>query len=186
MKPVVVMIMSCHFKKQGVIAKNAYSLYLNSPDAATGQIIFGGVDNAKYSGSLIALPVTSDRELRISLGSVEVSGKTINTDNVDVLLDSGTTITYLQQDLADQIIKAFNGKLTQDSNGNSFYEVDCNLSGDVVFNFSKMLKFPFQLPNLLLLYKVMMVNHMINVNYFSMLMMLTFLVITFEISLYCL
>nr|prf Asp protease:ISOTYPE=prepro=1-56 [Candida albicans] len=127
-------------KKQGVIAKNAYSLYLNSPDAATGQIIFGGVDNAKYSGSLIALPVTSDRELRISLGSVEVSGKTINTDNVDVLLDSGTTITYLQQDLADQIIKAFNGKLTQDSNGNSFYEVDCNLSGDVVFNFSKNAK----------------------------------------------
>ena len=62
-------------KNQGVIAKNAYSLYLNSPNAATGQIIFGGVDKAKYSGSLIAVPVTSDRELRITLNSLKAVGK---------------------------------------------------------------------------------------------------------------
>ena len=30
-------------KNQGVIAKNAYSLYLNSPNAATGQIILVGL-----------------------------------------------------------------------------------------------------------------------------------------------
>nr|prf Asp protease [Candida albicans] len=127
-------------KKQGVIAKNAYSLILILQMLPRDKSFSVGLIMLNIVGSLIALPVTSDRELRISLGSVEVSGKTINTDNVDVLLDSGTTITYLQQDLADQIIKAFNGKLTQDSNGNSFYEVDCNLSGDVVFNFSKNAK----------------------------------------------
>ncbi len=123
-------------KNQGIISKNAYSLYLNSRQATSGQIIFGGVDNAKYSGALIALPVTSDNELRIHLNTVKVAGQSINAD-VDVLLDSGTTITYLQQGVADQVISAFNGQETYDANGNLFYLVDCNLSGSVDFDFDK-------------------------------------------------
>ena len=35
-------------RNQGIIGKAAYSL--NSPEASTGQIIFGGIDKAKYSG----------------------------------------------------------------------------------------------------------------------------------------
>ena len=126
-------------KKQGVIAKNAYSLYLNSPNAATGQIIFGGVDKAKYSGSLIAVPVTSDRELRITLNSIKAAGKNIN-GNIDVLLDSGTTITYFQQDVAQGIIDAFHAELKQDGNGNSLYVADCQTSGTVDFNFANNAK----------------------------------------------
>nr|2H6S_A Chain A, Candidapepsin-3 [Candida albicans]2H6T_A Chain A, Candidapepsin-3 [Candida albicans] len=126
-------------KNQGIISKNAYSLYLNSRQATSGQIIFGGVDNAKYSGTLIALPVTSDNELRIHLNTVKVAGQSINAD-VDVLLDSGTTITYLQQGVADQVISAFNGQETYDANGNLFYLVDCNLSGSVDFAFDKNAK----------------------------------------------
>ncbi|KAF6072191.1 Eukaryotic aspartyl protease family protein [Candida albicans] len=106
-------------KNQGIISKNAYSLYLNSRQATSGQIIFGGVDNAKYSGALIALPVTSDNELRIHLNTVKVAGQSINAD-VDVLLDSGTTITYLQQGVADQVISAFNGQETYDANASEF------------------------------------------------------------------
>ncbi|CAX43023.1 aspartyl protease, putative [Candida dubliniensis CD36] len=126
-------------KKQGIIAKNAYSLYLNSRQSASGQIIFGGVDNAKYSGSLITLPTTSNSELRIHLNTVTVAGQSINADVV-VLLDSGTTISYLQQGVADQVISAFNGQETYDANGNLFYLVDCNLSGSVEFAFDKNAK----------------------------------------------
>ena len=68
---------------------------------------------------MIALPVTSDNELRIHLNTVKVAGQSINAD-VDVLLDSGTTITYLQQGVADQVISAFNGQETYDANGNLF------------------------------------------------------------------
>ena len=126
-------------KNQGVIAKNAYSLYLNSPNAATGQIIFGGVDKAKYSGSLIAVPVTSDRELRITLNSLKAVGKNIN-GNIDVLLDSGTTITYLQQDVAQDIIDAFQTELKLDGQGHTFYVTDCQTSGTVDFNFDNNAK----------------------------------------------
>ena len=125
---------------------------------------------------MIALPVTSDNELRIHLNTVKVAGQSINAD-VDVLLDSGTTITYLQQGVADQVISAFNGQETYDANGNLFYLVDCNLSGSVDFDFDKNAKFPFQLLNLLLHYTLKMVKFMINVNFFLELVIITFLVI---------
>ncbi|KAL6450021.1 LOW QUALITY PROTEIN: SAP2 Candidapepsin-2 [Candida maltosa Xu316] len=124
-------------KKQGIISKNAYSLYLNSQDAGTGQIIFGGVDNAKYSGKLTALPVTSNRELRIHLDSISIADSPSFNAQADVLLDSGTTNTFLQSDIAQQIINKFNAQVTYDANGNAFYLVDCNLPGPIEFTFDK-------------------------------------------------
>ncbi|RCK67129.1 Candidapepsin-1 [Candida viswanathii] len=121
-------------KKQGVIAKNAYSLYLNAPDADTGKIIFGGVDNAKYSGKLIELPVTSTRELRIRLNSLSLDGTDVSAP-LDALLDSGTTFTYLQDDVFRQIVDKFDAQLTYDAGGNALYLVDCDLPGNVDFNF---------------------------------------------------
>ena len=37
-------------KEQNLIAKVAYSLYLDSRDAVQGYILFGGIDHAKYTG----------------------------------------------------------------------------------------------------------------------------------------
>jgi hypothetical protein len=42
---------------QGLIQSNAYSLWLNDLDSKTGSILFGGVDTAKYKGTLETLPV---------------------------------------------------------------------------------------------------------------------------------
>ncbi|RCK54695.1 Candidapepsin-1 [Candida viswanathii] len=121
-------------KKQGVISKNAYSLYLNAPDADTGKIIFGGVDHAKYSGELIELPVTSTRELRIRLNSLSLDGTGVSAP-LDALLDSGTTFTYLQDNVFRQIVDKFDAEITYDSAGHSLYLVDCDLPGNVDFNF---------------------------------------------------
>ena len=46
-------------------------LFLNSPEASSGQIIFGGIDKAKYSGSLVDLPITSEK-INVGLRSVNV------------------------------------------------------------------------------------------------------------------
>ncbi|RCK57266.1 Candidapepsin [Candida viswanathii] len=124
-------------KKQGVINKNAYSLYLNSEDATTGKIIFGGVDNAKYSGSLTALPVTSSRELRVHLASINWDGTTVSTD-ADVVLDSGTTITYLAQSTADKFAEIVGA--TWDDDQKVYRLPSCELSGDAVFNFDQGVK----------------------------------------------
>ena len=120
-------------KKQGIINKNAYSLYLNSASASSGTIIFGGVDNAKYTGSLTALPITLSNELRVQLSTINIAGTTVSASTTPVL-DSGTTLTYFSQTIADKLAAAVGAKW------NSYYQLytsSCNLAGNIVFNFAK-------------------------------------------------
>lgn len=63
-------------KEQGYIHKVAYSLYLTSQEATTGAILFGGVDQAKYTGELVELDITKSNGaytyLQIPLSSIRV------------------------------------------------------------------------------------------------------------------
>ncbi|CAL1197031.1 unnamed protein product [Candida parapsilosis] len=123
-------------KKQGKIRTNAYSLYLNSPSAETGTIIFGGVDNAKYSGKLVAEQVTSSQALTISLASVNLKGSSFSFGD-GALLDSGTTLTYFPSDFAAQLADKAGARLVQVARDQYLYFIDCNTdtSGTTVFNF---------------------------------------------------
>lgn len=49
-------------KEQNLIAKVAYSLYLDSRDAAQGYILFGGIDHAKYTGDLKAFDIVKSND----------------------------------------------------------------------------------------------------------------------------
>ncbi|KAI3405204.2 SAP8 [Candida oxycetoniae] len=126
-------------KKQGFIKSTAYSLYLNSPGAATGQLIFGGVDNAKYSGNLIAETITSPDRLIITLDTIDYAGTAYNYSD-GALLDSGTTLTFLRSDIASQIAKQVGATwVTNDSSGDGQYVIDCDasVSGNVAYTFEK-------------------------------------------------
>lgn len=81
----------------------------------TGSILFGGVDTAKYHGDLTVLPVQKSsndtyRDFTVALSSVSVidsTGKTaFSQENLalPVILDSGTTITYLPDNVVNPII----------------------------------------------------------------------------------
>ncbi|KAI5966182.1 SAP8 [Candida pseudojiufengensis] len=127
-------------KKQGKINSLSYSLYLNSPSASSGQIIFGGVDNAKYSGSLITEPVTQPGvALFINLNTINYNGQNYQVSE-DALLDSGTTLTYLDPQIASQIAQDVGGNtisLQYFSDGSSAYFIDCGAStqGSVTYTF---------------------------------------------------
>jgi hypothetical protein len=41
----------------GIIARRAYSLYLNDDRTDTGVILFGGIDSTKYTGELVSIPI---------------------------------------------------------------------------------------------------------------------------------
>ncbi|KAL6454216.1 SAP8 Candidapepsin-8 [Candida maltosa Xu316] len=125
-------------KKQGYISTNAYSLYLNSPSATSGTLILGGIDNDKYSGSLVTLPLTSSTELRITTNSVTVGSKTVNI-NAGLLLDSGTTLTYLQSSVVSSIASAIGNGISYDSSIGA-YIWSCNQSGSLTYNFPQGLK----------------------------------------------
>lgn len=128
---------------RNVIQSNAYSLWLNDLDANTGSILFGGVDTDKYQGSLSTLPIIQEqgeyREFIIALTGLSAGGSSIFNDTgsaVPVLLDSGSSLSYLPNDYVQSIYNTFNADYRQ-SQGAAI--VDCSLAGDsrtVDFTFS--------------------------------------------------
>ena len=100
-------------QQAGLINSVAYSLWLNDLDSSSGNILFGGVDTDKYIGNLTRLPIqpqqgqfTSFAVSMFSLEAASPSGSDVLTSNnlpADVILDSGTTLSYIPQDLATQV-----------------------------------------------------------------------------------
>ena len=104
--------------EQGLIQSNAYSLWLDDLASSTGSILFGGVDTDKYHGSLSTLPIQPEQgaylEMIVTLTGVSVTQNGKNTSMTTtelpagVLLDSGSTLSYLPASLSQNIYKAFN------------------------------------------------------------------------------
>lgn len=114
-------------QQEKLINTVAYSLWLNDLDASTGSILFGGIDTEKYHGDLTKINIVSPdggktfTELAVQLFSVAASSSsgtdTLSTtqDTLVAVLDSGTTLTYLPQDMAEEAWKevgaSFNDEL---------------------------------------------------------------------------
>lgn len=104
--------------RQKVIHTPAYSLWLNSRDADNGEILFGAVDHSKYLGNLTRLPIRKaydgvQRELLLTLDEVKLSNDPKNKNKIDkplpALLDSGTTLTYLPENVVDAVLNDLHG-----------------------------------------------------------------------------
>jgi hypothetical protein len=97
-----------------VINSPAYSLWLNDLDASTGSILFGGIDTDKFSGSLQTLPIIKEqgefREFIIALTGLNVAGQSIISSAIPVLLDSGSSLSYLPTQSAQAIFTIFNAQ----------------------------------------------------------------------------
>jgi hypothetical protein len=127
---------------QGLINTPAYSLWLNDLNANTGSILFGGVDTAKYSGNLQTVPIIKEegayREFIIGLTGLSVSGQTIisASDSIPVLLDSGSSLSYLPTSYAQALFTIFNAQYSTSSGAAT---VSCSLMNNaatVDFTFS--------------------------------------------------
>ncbi|QID86715.1 Aspartyl protease [Saccharomyces pastorianus] len=134
-------------KNSGAIKSNSYSLYLNDLDAKHGTILFGGVDHNKYSGTLYTVPLvntlrgfSSPIQFEVTLnglGTLESNGdeKTLTTTKIPALLDSGTTLTYLPEEMVDLIAEEVGA---QYSSRVGYYVMKCpssNNSTQIVFDF---------------------------------------------------
>lgn len=134
---------------QGLIKSRAYSLWLNDLDATTGQILFGGVDTAKFHGSLTTLPIdkregeTQAREFAITLTSVTLVNDVADTltitksgFEVAALLDTGSTYTYLPTDLAAALTDQVGAQMV-DSLGCAIVPCDVrSYNGSITYGFS--------------------------------------------------
>lgn len=98
---------------QSLIPTRAYSLYLNDYSSSTGSILFGGVDTQKFIGKLAVVPILPDTQtqeytsftvdmtaLNLSLSNGTSYSANISGNSLDAILDSGTTLSYLPDDIA--------------------------------------------------------------------------------------
>ncbi|KAL2158439.1 hypothetical protein VTH06DRAFT_4487 [Thermothelomyces fergusii] len=103
---------------QGLIKSKVFSLYLNDRRADSGTLLFGGIDTDKFIGPLGVLPLQKPPGGRdyasfevdftsVSLAYTNGSRHTIPTAILDhpapAVLDSGTTLSYLPDKLAEPI-----------------------------------------------------------------------------------
>ncbi|KAL3458440.1 aspartic peptidase domain-containing protein [Aspergillus heterothallicus] len=137
--------------RDNITNSNAYSLWLNRLGEDEGNILFGGVNTAHYTGDLQTVPIVpysgSYVHLWITLTglSVESVQDDVNKDYehpefpVVVLLDSGATISYLPADIVAQLYSDLDVHFYQDE---QFGLVPCDtyLDGredyNVTFSFS--------------------------------------------------
>ena len=126
----------------GVIASSAYSLWLNDLDANTGSILFGGVDASRYSGDLVSVPVQQVAGTYlgffITMTGLDVGSKTVSKQGMalGVVLDSGSSLTYLPNDVTKSVYQAVNASY-QEADGVAF--VPCSLrdsAANMTFRFS--------------------------------------------------
>ncbi|KAH8555542.1 aspartic peptidase domain-containing protein [Umbelopsis sp. PMI_123] len=143
---------------QKTISDPVFSIYLNSVSATgnSGEIIFGGVDQSKYTGELAYMPVapltsgssnnpldnifgTSGNTQVFAYWMVYGQGFTVTNgastpnitmaNTVPVILDTGTTLTYLPQSVAQQIALsvASTNSIALDSAA-GVYVVECSVA----------------------------------------------------------
>ncbi|ETI20900.1 hypothetical protein G647_07243 [Cladophialophora carrionii CBS 160.54] len=113
-------------KAQGHIDRVAYSLYLDSSDDNRGSILFGGIDPTRYTGELVALPLSTDQDGEYSEFRVALTQMSIHDGNSTraltqpsfskpALLDSGTTLSNLPQDVINVITEGLGATLDEDT-----------------------------------------------------------------------
>ncbi|KAK4192530.1 aspartic peptidase domain-containing protein [Podospora australis] len=121
---------------QGLISKKAFSLYLNDRRTDAGSILFGGIDTDKFIGSLQTLPMLSANgtyssfEVDFTGLSITWTNGTTLTTNTSILdhpapavLDSGTTLSYLPDEMTDIISPALSTAFDPDLR---MTLIDCN------------------------------------------------------------
>jgi len=132
-----------HLVDNGEININAYSLWLNDLDASTGSILFGGVNTDKYTGSLETLPIIQEQgvyaEFVIALTAVGSNGDNTSYGSnlaTPALLDSGSSLMYLPNDIAEAIFSDLNAEYDA-SVGAAIIDCDAANSDDTIdFTFS--------------------------------------------------
>lgn len=126
----------------GHIATSAYSIWLDDVDSATGSVLFGGVDRSQYHGNLVTVPVQKVgsiyREFFITMTGLDVGSKQVTNDMaLAVLLDTGSSLTYLPTELAKSIYEEVNATWVEQS---QLAIVPCALgqrNDSITFHFSE-------------------------------------------------
>ncbi|CAL3965778.1 unnamed protein product [Diplocarpon coronariae] len=113
--------LSSQMVEDGLVQSNAYSIWLENREMHTGKILFGGVDTAKFTGTLQTLPIqeTDGRfaEFLIPLTAVSFGDTVIAENQAEAaLLDTGCAFTHLPEPMASNIYQQVGARYVEEFN----------------------------------------------------------------------
>lgn len=114
------------FLNKGLINLNAYSIWLDDLAATSGNILFGGIDKAKYAGKLTTWKVEQGPNrpvLGVNLNSVSFKSAKVIKPFIP-LVDTGSESTYLPPEMVDIILTPLGAVYTAEGYG----FVECGLA----------------------------------------------------------
>lgn len=111
-----------------------------------GEVTFGGVDPAKYTGNITEIENVSTRGFwEAAIDTVSVSGKDLGLDGRTAILDTGTTLIVAPPADADTLHAAIPGSK---SDGQGGYTIPCTTTAQVSLTFGGI-QFPIDTRDML-------------------------------------
>ncbi|KAG0018296.1 hypothetical protein BGZ81_010311 [Podila clonocystis] len=128
-------------KNTTALDQNVIGVYLEPSDTTKnspgGEITFGGVNTARFSGSVTYTNCLPGRPWTIPLNSVNINGKAISiAANTKATIDTGTTAMLMPKTAADAINSAIPGAV-QAPNAQDAWFLPCAGSAPVTFTFGQ-------------------------------------------------
>ncbi len=96
---------------QGLISTAQFSFYLGNCQKDAGELLLGGSDPQYYSGNLQWVPLLAKTYWEITLGDVQVNGKSYTaSSSTKAIVDSGTSLMTGPSEQIAQLAKAVGAK----------------------------------------------------------------------------
>jgi saccharopepsin len=109
---------------QGLLDEPVFAFYLGNTANGEGdesEAVFGGVDEAHYTGKMTYLPLRRKAYWEVDLDSIKFGDGSVELENTGAILDTGTSLIALPTDLAELINKEIGAK----KGYNGQYTIEC-------------------------------------------------------------
>ncbi|KYO41671.1 pepsin A precursor isoform B [Alligator mississippiensis] len=108
---------------QNLVSQDLFSVYLSSNDEEGSFVMFGGIDQSYYSGSLNWIPLSAETYWQITVDSITMGGQAVAcTSGCQAIIDTGTSLLAGPPSAISNIQSTIGA--TQDSNGQ--YVISCS------------------------------------------------------------
>lgn len=110
--------------KRKLIDEPVFAFYLaDKDDEANGsEITIGGIDESRYTGDLVTLPVRRKAYWEVALDGIKFGEDKVELDNTGAILDTGTSLIALPSSFAELLNKEIGAK----KSWNGQYTVECD------------------------------------------------------------
>merc|ERR1712072_862462 len=90
---------------QKLISESVFAFYLQEDASKQGELVFGVIDHAHYTGELVDVPLTSETYWEVSLDAMKFGGTAVISSPQKAIIDSGTSLLAGPKDTVAALAK---------------------------------------------------------------------------------